>query len=54
MLKGLIDAAANRDVSLNSLRLILLSGENLYLSDCRKAQSVFGDSGFIGESIRPD
>ena len=42
MLNGLIEAACNRDVPYDSIRLILVSGEALYLSTCRKAQSVFG------------
>jgi amino acid adenylation domain-containing protein/FkbM family methyltransferase len=42
MLRVLLSAARNHDIPYDSLRLILTSGENLYLADCQKAQQVFG------------
>jgi amino acid adenylation domain-containing protein len=42
ILRELLARARSDDLPYSSVRIILASGENLYLSDCRRAQDVFG------------
>ena len=42
MLRSLIDEAFGQGRAYESVQTILASGENLYLSDCKKARQVFG------------
>jgi amino acid adenylation domain-containing protein len=43
MLRELVSAARDKDLTLDSVRVILVSGEVLSLSDCKKALEVFTD-----------
>ncbi|MBC8427806.1 non-ribosomal peptide synthetase [bacterium] len=53
MLNGLIEAACDKDLPYDSIRLILVSGEALHLSTCRKAQRVFGHYALVVNQYGP-
>ena len=43
LLRTLADAASEADPPCSTMRIVLVSGERLYLSDCGRARQLFGD-----------
>ncbi|MGH9763222.1 MAG: condensation domain-containing protein, partial [Blastocatellia bacterium] len=52
-LRSLIGAAAEYGLTCSSVRTILVSGEPLYLDDCRRARSAFGEAPLIVNQYGP-
>jgi natural product biosynthesis luciferase-like monooxygenase protein/amino acid adenylation domain-containing protein len=50
---GLLDAANHTKRDLTSVRLVLLSGEHLPMTDCRRAWEIFGDGVCIVNQYGP-
>jgi amino acid adenylation domain-containing protein len=53
LLRTLADAAAEGNVPYDAVRIVLVSGERLYLSDCDRAQLLFGQGVVVVNQYGP-
>ncbi|HEX4962826.1 MAG TPA: amino acid adenylation domain-containing protein, partial [Thermoanaerobaculia bacterium] len=53
LLRTLADAAVERNVPYDTVRIVLVSGERLYLSDCDRARWLFGQSAVVVNQYGP-